>query len=61
MAARRSGEDVDAGAGTDRPVADPGRDAASVGASTTSAVVSGIVIVIVADFLINVIAHVLHI
>ncbi|MGE3740686.1 MAG: MlaE family lipid ABC transporter permease subunit [Geminicoccaceae bacterium] len=38
-----------------------GRDAASVGASTTSAVVSGIVIVIIADFLINVIAHVLHI
>ena len=38
-----------------------GRDAASVGASTTSAVVSGIVVVIVADFLINVVAHVLGI
>jgi phospholipid/cholesterol/gamma-HCH transport system permease protein len=38
-----------------------GSNAASVGASTTSAVVSGIVIVIIADFMINVIAHVLRI
>ena len=38
-----------------------GRNAASVGASTTAAVVSGIVIVIIADFAINVIAHVLGI
>lgn len=38
-----------------------GRNAASVGASTTSAVVSGIVIVIVADFLINVVCFALGI
>jgi phospholipid/cholesterol/gamma-HCH transport system permease protein len=38
-----------------------GRNAASVGASTTSAVVTGIVIVIVADFLINVVCFALDI
>lgn len=38
-----------------------GRNAASVGASTTSAVVTGIVIVIVADFLINVVCFALGI
>ena len=36
-----------------------GRNAASVGASTTSAVVTGIVVVIVADFAINVVCFVL--
>jgi phospholipid/cholesterol/gamma-HCH transport system permease protein len=36
-----------------------GKDAASVGASTTSAVVSGIVVVIVADFMINVVCFAL--
>jgi phospholipid/cholesterol/gamma-HCH transport system permease protein len=36
-----------------------GRNAASVGASTTSAVVTGIVVVIVADFLINVVCFAL--
>ena len=36
-----------------------GRNAASVGSSTTAAVVSGIVVVIVADFLINVLAYAL--
>ncbi|MFO1049281.1 MAG: ABC transporter permease [Geminicoccaceae bacterium] len=38
-----------------------GRNAASVGSSTTSAVVSGIVVVIIADFVVNVLAHVLGI
>ena len=36
-----------------------GRDAAAVGAATTSAVVSGIVVVIVADCLINVVCYAL--
>jgi phospholipid/cholesterol/gamma-HCH transport system permease protein len=36
-----------------------GRDSAAVGASTTSAVVSGIVVVIVADFVINVVCFAL--
>ena len=38
-----------------------GRNAASVGSSTTAAVVSGIVVVIIADFVVNVLAHVLGI